>query len=83
MRPAKVVNGYFNSFNDFVRDLDGDNKCYCGSQGKVGNDNDYVFATNTLTVKQWKLSADVDSQFRLQGQIPSDHHMISSVITLK
>lgn len=72
----------FNSFNGYVRDLDGGQKCYCDSPSKLGNGIDYVFATNSLTIKEYDLVADINQDNDLVGVIPSDHHLIRSVVVL-
>ena len=81
-RALRIINGYFNSFNDFQRDLDGGSKCYCSAQSKIGNGIDYIFATNSLVVKEFKIVLDVNASFDLVGTIPSDHHMLKAIVTL-
>lgn len=81
-RAETIVNGYFNSFNDFKRDLDGDSKCYCTAQSKVGNVLDQIFATNSLRVKRYEQVLDVDAKFDLVGVIPSDHQLVTATIVV-
>jgi len=81
-RAKKIVNGFYNSFNGYVRDLNAGAKCYCTAQNKTGNGIDYIFATNSLPVKEFKVVLDVNSKFQLVGTIPSDHHMVKAIITL-
>jgi endonuclease/exonuclease/phosphatase family metal-dependent hydrolase len=81
VRAEQVINGWINSFNDYRRDITP--YSYSTARTKVGNGIDWVFATNSLRVKQWKVVIDFDpSSLQIRGVIPSDHNMISSVIVL-
>lgn len=81
VRAEKVVNGWINSFNGFRRDVRA--YSYPDRRDKVGNGIDWVFASNALRVKEWKVVIDLDpSTLQIRGVIPSDHLMISSVLTL-
>jgi len=83
VRAEKVSLGFLNSFNGYVRDLDGDGKCYCTQPKKIGNGIDYVFASDALRVKDFTINARVNTSTWDQiGVIPSDHHMLSSTIVL-
>ena len=48
----------------------------------LGNNIDWVFASNELAVPEWKVVARFDKQLRLKGVIPSDHFMVRATITL-
>lgn len=80
-RAEEVVNGWVNSFNDFRRDMSA--YSYRGARHKVGNGIDWIFATNSLRVKQWKVVIDFDPDTkRVKGVIPSDHNMITAIVVL-
>ncbi|MGH3457744.1 endonuclease/exonuclease/phosphatase family protein [Aeromicrobium sp.] len=81
VRAESTVNQWIGSFNDFRRDIRP--YSYYTRKDKVGNAIDWVFATNSLRVKKWKVVIDFSSStLRINGTIPSDHNMISSTITL-
>ncbi len=80
-RAEVVVNGWINSFNDYRRDITP--YSYSTNHAKVGNGIDWVFATNSLRVKQWKVVIDFNpATLQINGVIPSDHNMISAVLVL-
>lgn len=80
-RAESVVNGAINSFNDYRRGISA--YSYPLGQSMVGNGIDWIFATNSLRVKEWKVVINVDPSTRqIRGVIPSDHNMISSVIVI-
>jgi endonuclease/exonuclease/phosphatase family metal-dependent hydrolase len=80
-RAEKVVNGWINSFNDWRRGIAA--YSYPDRHDKVGNGIDWIFATNALRVKQWKVVIDFNpSTLMITGTIPSDHNMLSSTIVL-
>ncbi len=79
-RAQHVVNGNFNSVNGFVPRLNH------YSNGTIGQDVDYIFASNNLRVSDWAMVLDEaktgSDEYTLQGVIPSDHNLIKAVITL-
>jgi endonuclease/exonuclease/phosphatase family metal-dependent hydrolase len=80
-RAEATTNQWVNSFNDWRRDVS--LYSYADRHDKVGNGIDWIFATNALRVKKWKVVIDFNaSTLMINGTIPSDHNMISSVITL-
>ena len=80
-RAEVVINGWINSFNDYRRDVS--LYSYATRPDKVGNGIDWIFATNSLRVKQWKVVIDFDPKTLLiNGVIPSDHNMISAILVL-
>lgn len=83
MRARTVVRAWMNSFHGMVRDLDGNGRCYCSSQSKIGNNIDWIFASNQLVVKRWETVMDVDRAFDQIGVIRSDHHLVTATIALK
>lgn len=81
IRAENVVNGWINSFNDFRRDVT--QYAYETRRDKIGNGIDWIFATNSLRVKQWKVVIDFNpTTLQINGVIPSDHNMISAIIVL-
>jgi len=80
-RAQKRVNGWINTMNRFKRDLRP--YAYEDDKRKLGNNIDWVFASNELQVPEWKVVARYDKQrLRLTGVIPSDHFMVRATITL-
>ena len=80
-RAETVVNGWVNSFNDYRRDIT--EYSYSTARSKVGNSLEWIFATNSLRVKQWKVVIDFDpSTLEITGIVPSDHNMITAIIVL-
>lgn len=80
-RAEVVINGTVNSFNDFRRNAA--SYSYPSSSSKVGNGIDWIFATNSLRVKEWKVVINMESgSRRVRGVIPSDHNMISSIVVI-
>jgi len=56
---------------------------YDDARTKTGNNIDYVFATNSLLVKEWKMVIKYDpTTLRVDGVIPSDHNMVRATVTL-
>ena len=50
---------------------------------KTGNNIDYIFASNALVVKEWKMVLDFDpTTLQVRGIIPSDHNMVRATITI-
>lgn len=80
-RAESVVNGWINSFNGYRRNITP--YSYPTAQTKVGNGIDWIFATNSLRVKQWKVVIDFDpATMLIRGVIPSDHNMIGAILVL-
>jgi endonuclease/exonuclease/phosphatase family metal-dependent hydrolase len=48
----------------------------------IGQQIDYVFASNDLLVRMWELVLDLDAQGNWLGTIPSDHNLVRATITL-
>ena len=56
---------------------------YEDDKRKLGNNIDWVFASNELAVPEWKVVARYDKErLRLTGVISSDHFMVRATITL-
>jgi endonuclease/exonuclease/phosphatase family metal-dependent hydrolase len=80
-RAQRSVNGWVNSLNRFNRDLK--TYSYYNNHTKTGNNIDWIFASNNLPVKEWKMVVDYDrTTLRVTGTIPSDHNMVRATITL-
>ncbi|MGV8907736.1 MAG: endonuclease/exonuclease/phosphatase family protein [Propionicimonas sp.] len=81
VRAESVENGWVNSFNGYRRSIVG--YAYEDNHAKVGNGIDWIFATNSLRVKKWKVVIDYNpSTLQITGVIPSDHSMLSAIIVL-
>jgi endonuclease/exonuclease/phosphatase family metal-dependent hydrolase len=48
----------------------------------IGQQIDYVFASNNLPVKSWEMVLDVDPFDNWIGTIPSDHNLVRATVTL-
>ena len=80
-RAESMKRGWINSFNGFKPDVR--SYAYEDAQQKVGNSIDWIFASNSVRVKQWSVVANVNtSTYRLQGVIPSDHAMVRATIVI-
>lgn len=75
-RAQQVVKGNYNSVNRFRRTVN-----WYSSPSLIGQDVDYLFATNALVVEKWEMVIDVAGR-TLRGVVPSDHNMIRSTIAL-
>ena len=81
VRAESVENGWINSFNGFRRNIKA--YAYEENHAKVGNGIDWIFASNSLRVKKWKVVTDFDpTTLQVVGVIPSDHCMLSATIVL-
>ncbi len=81
-RAAVLDRAWVNSFNDYGRDARG--YSYEDGQNRIGNNIDWIFATNSLPVKAWLTAAPINrTTFQLVGVIPSDHFLIQATLTLK
>jgi endonuclease/exonuclease/phosphatase family metal-dependent hydrolase len=49
---------------------------------RLGQQIDYLFASNDLAVRTWELVLDLDDQDNWLGTIPSDHNLVRATITL-
>jgi endonuclease/exonuclease/phosphatase family metal-dependent hydrolase len=75
-RAHQVVKGNYNSVNRFHRTLN-----WYPSPSMIGQDVDYLFASNDLEVRRWEMVIDVAGR-TLRGVVPSDHNMIRSTLVL-
>ena len=79
-RARNRVDAWMNSFHGFARRVSG----YSTFQGsRIGNNIDWVFASNALTVTGWKTVVDHDpSTMQITGVIPSDHSMVAATLLI-
>jgi endonuclease/exonuclease/phosphatase family metal-dependent hydrolase len=84
LRPQSTTNVWINSFNKFRRDV----RTYSywkerfSSPVPTGNGVDWIFASDTLTIRNVEVVADMDGNLQIQGTIPSDHHMLAATIAI-
>lgn len=80
-RAERSINGWINSLNRYNRDIR--SYSYPNNHTKTGNSIDWIFATNSLRVKEWKTVIDYDpATLQVLGTMPSDHNMVRATITL-
>lgn len=79
-RAERRINGFINSLNRLDRNVR--NYSYHQDRSRMGNTIDYVFATNSLDVPEYKLVLDYGDDLQVDGTFASDHSMIRSTITL-
>ena len=80
-RAAVLDRAWVNSYNGYRRDAR--LYSYEDAQSKIGNNIDWIFATNSLPVKKWVTAAPVSlSTFQLVGVIPSDHFLLQATLTV-
>jgi endonuclease/exonuclease/phosphatase family metal-dependent hydrolase len=78
-RPHRVTRGNLNSVNFYQRKLG-----HAWSRRYVGQDVDYLFASNRLSVRGWSMVVNVPhGSNRLRGMVPSDHNLIRAKIVIK
>ena len=80
-RARRLRRAWVNTMNGFRRDVS--DWSYDTDRSKIGNNIDWIFASNELPVRTWKVVADIDAKaLRLEGVIPSDHNMVRATIGL-
>jgi endonuclease/exonuclease/phosphatase family metal-dependent hydrolase len=80
-RAQHTINGWINTANHLDRDISKHGYPY--NRAKTGNMIDWIFATNSLPVKEFKVVVDYDpATLMLRGVFPSDHNMIRATLTL-
>ena len=81
-RAQRLENAWVSSSNRFQRDV----RTFSyddAPTGKIGNNIDWVFATNSLVVKDWKTVVDYDpATLQVTGVIPSDHCMVRATLVI-
>ncbi|HYO41250.1 MAG TPA: fibronectin type III domain-containing protein [Nocardioidaceae bacterium] len=79
-RAERSINGWINSANHLDRDVR--NWSYDEKRTKAGITIDWIFASNRLPVREYKLVLDYDpSTLQVRGVFPSDHNMIRATLT--
>ena len=76
-RAVKKIYANVNSFNSFNYNI----SQYSVASGRIGNNVDWIFASNHLKVPQWHTHV-TQSGGKLTWPIRSDHFMVSAIITL-
>jgi endonuclease/exonuclease/phosphatase family metal-dependent hydrolase len=80
-RAQRSINGWVNSNNRWNRNVA--DYSYTNNRVKTGNSIDWIFATNSLPVKEFKMVTNFDpTTLMVQGVMPSDHNMIRATVTL-
>ncbi len=80
-RAESTVNSWMNTANHLNRDVR--SWSFYEKQDKPGNNIDWVFASNELPVREYKVVVDYDpSSWQVNGVIPSDHNMVRATLTL-
>jgi endonuclease/exonuclease/phosphatase family metal-dependent hydrolase len=81
VRAERRVNAWLNTYNHLSRNVA--DFSYETRRDKTGNGIDYIFASNRLRVKEYKVVLRFDPRtLRVIGYLPSDHNMIRATITL-
>ena len=75
-RPLETTNAHCMSHNGLLVAQ------RCEEPDLIGQDIDYLFATNELVVKDWEQVLDIDAADNWIGTIPSDHNLVRATITL-
>lgn len=73
-------NGWINSFNNGSRDVK--TFSYHSSRDVPGKGIDWVFATNSLRVPNYRVVLNYDANLQVVGTLPSDHNMVGADLTL-
>jgi endonuclease/exonuclease/phosphatase family metal-dependent hydrolase len=80
-RAKSTVNGWVNTVNRLDRNMR--NWSYDDRRSWPAYNIDYVFATNSLPVEQWKVVVDYyPTTLQVKGVFPSDHNMVRATLTL-
>ena len=80
-RAAVLDRAWVNSYNGYRRNARV--YAYEDIQTRIGNNIDWIFATNSLAVKAWVTAAPISrTTFQLVGVIPSDHFLVQATLTL-
>lgn len=79
---AKVLsNAWINSMHGFGRDIS--KYSYENNHYWAGNNIDWIFASNALAVKRWKVVLDYDrTTLQVRGTMASDHSLVTSTIVI-
>ena len=81
VRPRTRINTWMSSLNHLNRDVRASG--YADRRDKIGNAIDYIFASNRLAVRDYKVVVDYNPRtMRITGTLPSDHNLIRSTIAI-
>lgn len=82
VRAETRVNAWINSNNRQNRNIR--DYSYAQNHTKTGNSIDYIFASNAMRVKQFKMVIDYNPRtLQVTGRIPSDHNMLAATVVLR
>ncbi len=81
VRAERLVNGWISSYNH--NRLDVADFGFADQRQKIGNNIDWVFASNDLEVKEWEVVVDYDPDtLKVVGTLPSDHNMVRATVLI-
>lgn len=81
-RAAVLDRAWVSSYNGYKRDARA--YSYEDAKTRIGNNIDWIFATNSLPVKKWVTYAPISmTTYQLVGVIPSDHFLIQATLTVR
>ena len=81
VRAEKRIHGWMNTYNHLSRRVS--DFGYTQHRNKTGNGIDYIFASNRLRVKDYKVVCHYNhTTMRVVGTMPSDHNLIRATITI-
>ena len=81
-RAQALTNAWINSSNQFRRDVN-EYSYDPPPKTKIGNNIDWVFASNSLAVRSWETVIDYNpSTLQISGVIPSDHNMVQATVVI-
>ncbi|HYO38940.1 MAG TPA: endonuclease/exonuclease/phosphatase family protein [Nocardioidaceae bacterium] len=82
VRAERRVHAWVNSYNHSSRNVAGYG--YPHARSKTGVSIDYIFASNRLRVKEFKVVLNFDPRtLRVRGVLPSDHNMLRATVVLR
>jgi hypothetical protein len=79
IRAQHRINAWINTNNHWLRNMR--TWSYEDAHNKIGNNIDYIFASNYLKVPEYKLVLNY-SGLTVQGTMPSDHNMMRATIAI-
>jgi endonuclease/exonuclease/phosphatase family metal-dependent hydrolase len=81
-RAQSLVDAWIGSSNRFARDVR-DFAYEEARTTRIGNNIDWVFASNELRVKEWRTVVDYDPRtLQVSGVIPSDHCLVRATVVI-
>jgi endonuclease/exonuclease/phosphatase family metal-dependent hydrolase len=81
VRAETLTRANINSYNKFRRDAT--TYAYVARPDKLGNNIDWVFASNGLQVKTWSVVMNLDpATLLVKGVLPSDHSLVTATVSL-